>query len=108
MARYKKIPVVKSRVVITKKKGHPKLTLFAIILSGCAIMIFYIWLKVQINLQLTEIQQLELRYRQQMLENEKSHAEVIRLSSYARIHEIAQENLGLVFLAQEDIHEVPK
>lgn len=70
-------------------------------------MIFYVWLKVQINLELAEIQLLEQTIRQQKRENDRLQAEYIKLSSFDRIHKIAQEDLGLIFLDSEAFHEIP-
>ncbi|MFQ5771217.1 MAG: hypothetical protein ACE5HX_11815 [bacterium] len=107
MTKYKRIPVVKSRIVAHRAKRHPRRTLLGLIIFGLVIMLFYVWLKVQINLLLAENRMLEVEHRHYMVENEKLRGEVTRLSSFARIHKIAQEDLDMIFIAQEDIHEIP-
>ncbi len=72
-----------------------------------AFMLMFVWLKIQTNLKLAEIQELETALIQNLAENEKLKTEKIKLSRFGRIHKIAKE-LGLEFLASENIVQISK
>ncbi len=78
------------------------------ILVAFALMVGYVWMKVQINLQLAEIRQLEDLKRRYEIENNKLEAERIRLSNFGRIQQYAEKELGLVFIPDEAIVKIPK
>ena len=107
MAKTKKIPVIKNRVVLRKKKKRSAWPQVGILILTFAIMLLFVWLKIQTNLKLAEIQRLETVLKQNLAENKKLKAEKIRLSSFGRIHKIAKE-LGLEFLESEDIVQISK
>lgn len=107
MAKTKKIPVIKNRVVLKKKKKRSVWPQVRVLILTFAMMLLFVWLKIQTNLKLAEIQRLETVLAQNLAENKKLKTEKIRLSSFGRIHKIAQE-LGLEFLASEDIVQISK
>jgi cell division protein FtsL len=90
------------------KKSRTSNRLVLWILCAFALMVGYIWMKVQINLQLAEIQRLEDLNRRYEIEINKLEAEHIRLANIGRIQKIAQEELGLVFATHEDVIEIPE
>ncbi|MFQ5824419.1 MAG: cell division protein FtsL [bacterium] len=98
----------RSRRVRKNSKNRSRFSLFSIVLLGFFLMIFYVWLKVQTNFVSAEIQQLKMKRNRLLVENEELKAEVARLSSFSRIREIAQKNLYLVFIPNEDIIEIEK
>lgn len=107
MSNYKKIPVIKNRVVIQeqRKRSFVRITAVGVIL---AIMLIYVWLKIQTNSYLGKIQLLNKELSRKTVENEKLQGAVGRLSNFGRINKIAQEELGLTFLDNEDIIEISK
>ena len=108
MAKTKKIPVIKNRgIVLKKKKKRSVWPQVRILILTFAIMLLFAWLKIQTNLKLAEIQKLETVLAQNLAENEKIKTEKNRLSSFGRIHKIAKE-LGLEFLASENIVQISK
>lgn len=107
MAKAKRIPVIKNRVVLKDKRKRSVWPQVGALILTFAMMLLFVWLKIQINLRLAEIQRLETVLEQCQAENEKLKAEKIRLSSFGRIHKIAQE-LGLEFVASEDIVSISK
>ncbi|NIR49471.1 cell division protein FtsL [candidate division KSB1 bacterium] len=104
--RSKKIPVVKSRVEIKESRSHSRLVIFTLIVVSLLLMLFYIWLKFEMNLLLGDIQRLERENKRILDENDQLQAEVVRLSSYGRIRKIATGQLELVFIPHDDIIEV--
>lgn len=108
MGKTRKIPVVKNRVNIDKRKpksGFVQAVVICVVLVG---MLLFVWLKVQTNLLLAQIQVLETELNRGAMEQEKLQAEVVRLSSFGRIQKIAQDELGLDFLSHEQIIEIAK
>lgn len=108
MGRNKRIPVVKNRIDAKRKKKSSKAAQLWIIVLVLVFMLLHVWLKVQTNLQRTQIQELEKRLAREKVETEKLQAEVEQLSNFGRIYRIAQEELGLVFIPNEDIIEIPQ
>ncbi|MFQ5649137.1 MAG: hypothetical protein ACE5IY_04265 [bacterium] len=106
MARHAHIPVIKNRGLVLEKKRKPllprKLGWLVVVF---ALMLLYVWLKVETNLHLAEIRSLETRLDENLQETEKLQAEVVRLSSFDRIQTIAQ-SIGLTFLPNEQIVEI--
>ena len=107
MAKTKKIPVIKNRVVLKKKKKRSVWPQVRVLILTFVMMMLFVWLKIQTNLKLAEIQRLETILAQNLTEKKKLKTEKIRLSSFGRIHKIAQD-LGLEFLASEDIIQISK
>lgn len=107
MAKTRKIPVIKNRVVLRKKKKRSVWPQVRVLILTFAMMLLFVWLNIQTNLKLAEIQRLEAVLTQNLAENKKLKTEKIRLSSFGRIHKIAQK-LGLEFLAREDIVQISK
>ncbi len=107
MAKTRKIPVIKNRVVLRKKKKRSVWPQVRVLILTFAMMLLFVWLKIQTNLKLAEIQRLEAVLAQNLAENKKLKTKQIRLSSFGRIYKIAQ-GLGLEFLAREDIVQIPK
>ena len=107
MAKTKKIPVIKNRVVLKQKNKRSVWPQVRILILTFAIMLLFVWIKIETNLKLAEIQRLETVLAQNLAENKKLKTEKIRLSSFGRIHKLAQ-NLGLEFLASEDIVQISK
>ena len=110
MANYVRIPVLKNRgVTVTRgKKSKKGFLQFAVILSLFILMLTFVWLKVETNLTLSEIQNLEEKLHENTIQNEKLRAEVVRLSNFSRIQKIAQMKLGLDFIRDENIIEIQK
>jgi len=108
VGRNKRIPVVKNRIDAKRKKKSSKAAQLWIIVLVLVFMLLHVWLKVQTNLQRTQIQELEKRLAREKVETEKLQAEVEQLSNFGRIYRIAQEELGLVFIPNEDIIEIPQ
>jgi len=103
-----KIPVVKNRIS-PKQRAKRKRGLLRLGVIGCAlvVMLLVVWLHVQTNQLLADIQNLEaelIRYRN---ENNKLYAQVAELSDFSRIYEIARNQLKLDFLDHEKVIEVP-
>jgi len=69
--------------------------------------IFYIWLKVRVGLLAGEIEQLRQQQMQLIQENYHLKGQVVHLSSYDRITQIAQNQLGMVFIRQEVLSVKP-
>ncbi len=107
MAKTKKIPVIKNRVVLKKKGKRAVWPQVGVLVLVFAFMLMFVWLKIQTNLKLAEIQELETALIQNLAENEKLKTEKIKLSRFGRIHKIAKE-LGLEFLASENIVQISK
>ncbi len=107
MAKTKKIPVIKNRVVLKKKKKRSVWPQVRVLILTFAVMLLFVWLKIQTNLKLAKIQKLETVLAQNLAEKKKLKTEKIGLSSFHRIRKIAQE-LGLEFLAGEDIVQISK
>lgn len=109
MAEYTQIPLIKNHglslkpeiLVLPVRKFHWLL----LILAG---LLLYVWLKVETDLQLTRISAQEAEHGEVLSENERLRAEIVRLSSFERIQRIAQSRLGLEFVSDEQIIEVPK
>lgn len=96
------IPVVRNRIVLREPRPRTRLYLFTATAVLLIVMLFYIWLQVQINVRLREISRLEQQNRVVQEEIQKLEAEVVELSSYGRIHQIA-EKLGLEPVPNEKI-----
>lgn len=64
-------------------------------------MLFQVWLKVKVRLLASEIEQLKKAAIKLREENNQLQAKVTDLSSYERITQIAQKELGMIFLKQE-------
>ncbi len=96
------------RRAASPKKSRTSHRLVWWILCAFALMVGYVWMKVQINLQLAEIQRLEDLNRRYEIEINKLEAERIRLANIGRIQKIAQEELGLVFATNENVIEIPE
>lgn len=108
MAKQVKIPVVKNRIAPRRSKRKTQVfRKIGAIAVTLIVMILFVWLKIQTNLMLAGIQNLEAERNRYRAENEKLQAEVVELSSFARIHRIARERLNLDFLAHEKVIEVP-
>ncbi len=73
-----------------------------------ALMLIFVWLKVETNLTLAHIRILEVQLNENIHENEKLRAEVVRLTSFGRIRRIAQSELGLTFVPSEQIVEISR
>ena len=101
MAAYKKIPLLKAKVDINATKRNTNLTFLGIVFLGLVVIV-YIWMKVHFDVLLTQNQQLEIELRQLQKENEKLRADVVRLSSFSRIKNIAGE-LGMVPIPHEEL-----
>lgn len=106
MGNSQRIPLIKSRIVTTKPKKSSNRFPVTVIVLSFALMISYVWLKVQTNLLLSTIQDFEIELKQNQTENEKLQAEIIKYSRFGRINKIAQEELGLVFLPNENFIEI--
>ena len=110
MAQYTRIPLLKNRGIELK---HPKresngaLKLLFIVCTF-ALMITFVWLKIETNSILGKIQKAETILTESKIENEKLKAEVLRYSDFERIQEIAKNRLGLDFVANEKIITVSK
>lgn len=107
MARSKKIPVIKNRVVLKEKRKRSVWPQIGVVVLAFVMMLLFVWLKIQTNLRLAQIQKLETFLAQSLKENEKLRTEKLKLSSFGRIHKIAQE-LGLEFLGSADIVQISK
>ena len=90
------------------KKFTGKNRLFWWILAGFVLLVGYVWMKVQINLQLAEVQRLEALKRRYVMEQHKLEAEKIGLDNIGRIQKLAKEELGMVFLPDEKIIKISK
>lgn len=98
----------RKRGAAASKFSRSKIRLFWWIVGAFLLMVGYVWMKVHINLQLAEISRLEELKRRYEIENSKLEAERIRLANIGRIQKIAEEELGLVFVSNEDVIEIPK
>ena len=98
----------KKRGGAAPRKPHRNHRIFWLILAAFALMVGYVWMKVQINLQLAEIRRLEDLKRRYEIENNKLQAEKIRLSNFGSIKEYAEKELGLVFIPDEEIVKISK
>jgi cell division protein FtsL len=108
MNRIQKQPLFQKRRASGPKRSRAKNRLFWWILGAFLLMVGYIWMKVQINLQLAEVQHLEELKRRYEIENNKLEAERVRLANIGRIQKIAEEELGLVFVKDENVIEISK
>lgn len=108
MNRSHNSPFFRRRGSAAPRKSHKKNRIFWWILAAFALMVGYVWMKVQINQQLAEIRRLEDLKRRYEIENNKLEAEKIRLSNFGRIQKIAEEELGLVFVPDEEIVKISK
>lgn len=109
MAKTRKVPVLKNHgIVVKKSQKRASLRKFGLIVLVFTLMLVYVWLKVQTNLILAEIQVLDAELNQSLAENGKLQAEVVRLSSFGRIQKIAKKKLGLDFIPRENIIEISK
>lgn len=107
MGRNKRIPLVKNRIDAKHaRKSSKSMQTWTIILI-LAFMLLHVWLRVQTNIKKAEIRQLENELKHAQNETEKLQAEVERLSNFSRINKIAREELGLVFIPNEDVIEIP-
>ncbi|MFQ5640315.1 MAG: hypothetical protein ACE5IR_20230 [bacterium] len=106
MGATKRIPVIKPQVVISKKNRRSKLFLFTAFITGLALLLFHVWLRVQINTALTEIRQLQEENDKIAVEIDALNVKVIKLSDYGRIYKLAEEQLGLVFVHDENKFQV--
>ena len=105
MAKTKKIPVIKNRVVLKKKGKRSVWPQVGVLILVFAFMLMFVWLKIQINSKVAEIQRLETVLNDSLAENEKLRTERTSLSDFGRIHKIAQE-LGLEFLTSKNIVQI--
>ena len=107
MSRQVRIPVVKNQVKIKKparrQKPYRKFWLLAL---GFGTTLLFVHLKVQTNTALAEVQNLEQELNRYRTENEKYQSQVIELSNFARIRDIAKNKLKLDFLTHEKIIEI--
>lgn len=69
-------------------------------------MLLYVWLKVETNLALQEIEQLEIQQAKLAAENQKLRTQEIALSDFIRIQRIATKELKLQFAAPENVIEI--
>lgn len=107
MGRNKRIPVVKNRIDAKRRKQKSsKAAQVWLVVLVLAFMLLHVWLKVQTNLRKAQIRDLETRLAREKVETDKLQAEVEQLSNFGRIYRIAQEELGLVFIPNEDIVEI--
>lgn len=107
MGKTRRIPVVKNRVVLKKKrKKHPVWRLVGALVLIFALMLIFVWLKIQTNLKIAEIRNLKLALKSNLDENKKLEIEKIRLSTRSRIQNIAVEELGLEVIPDEKIIEI--
>lgn len=108
MPRQRRIPVIKNRGIVVRKKGKKKTglrnSIFLILLLG--LMLLYVWLKVETNLALQEIEQLEIQQAKLAAENQKLRTQEIALSDFIRIQRIATKELKLQFAAPENVIEI--
>lgn len=101
MKKRKKIVI--PRDANQKKKKDPfNAKMVRWVLFIFVVLFLYIWLKVDTDITLGKLQNLNYQESQLYNENQKLKAEVIRLSSYGRIKKIAKEKLGLDHLSQEN------
>ena len=108
MGKTRRIPVVRNRIVVQPQKKRSGLRRLLLLGLLSALMIFYVWLNVETAECLHEIEQLQENLQVSQQENERLRAEVAKLSSFARINEIARTKLGLVFVENEKVIEVPQ
>ncbi|MCZ6820962.1 MAG: cell division protein FtsL [Calditrichaeota bacterium] len=106
MPRHRKIPVIKNRGIVIRKKKKTGLrnSIFLILVLG--LMLLYVWLKVETNLALQEIEQLEIQQAKLAAENQKLHTREIAFSDFSRIQRIATKELNLQFAAPENVIEI--
>ncbi len=110
MAQYTKIPLLRNQGVALKhpkKQSKAPLTFLYIVLTF-TLMIVFVWLKIETNSTLGNIQKAEISLSESKIENEKLKAEVLRYSDYERIKGIAQTQLGLDFVSNEKIISLSK
>jgi len=107
MSRQVRIPVVKNQVKFKKpaRKQKPYRKFWVLALASGTLLLF-VHLKVQTNTALAEVQNLELELNHYQAENEKYQSQVIELSNFARIRDIAKNKLKLDFLTHEKIIEI--
>jgi len=72
-----------------------------LVLTLATYMLFQVWLKVQVRLIVGEIERLNKDAIKLREENNQYQAQVTDLSSYERITQIAQGELGMIFLKQD-------
>ena len=102
MRHTKRIPVIKSRVVVTKPRKRSKLFLITTFVTALALLLFQVWLRVHTNNVKTDIQEIKDEIQEIVQENNTLNAKVTELANYGRIHEIAEDQLGLVFVRDAD------
>ncbi len=110
MAKYTRIPLLKNQGIALKhpKKNSNGAITFLYIVCTFALMIIFVWLKIETNSTLSKIQKAEVSLSESKIENEKLKAEVLRYSDFERIKEIAKTKLGLDFVSDEKIIPVSK
>lgn len=108
MTKYAQIPLVKNRGLVLKPETALPAKKIRWLLLVLACLLLYVWLKVETDLQVTMISAKETELGEILSENERLRAQVVRLSSFERIQRIAQSRLGLEFVSDEQIIEVPK
>lgn len=109
MSKYKRIPVIRSQGVVLKEEKESsvgKKVGWLILLF--TIMLAHVWLSVETNSTMANIRTLESQRDENIHENDKLRAEVVRLSSFGRIQQIAQKKLGLIFIPNDQIVEISK
>lgn len=81
---------------------HKIFVLMSILLLA-VMSVFYIWLKVKVGLLATELEHLRKDKVQILQQNYNLKGELVHLTSYERITNIAQDKLGMIFIQQEVI-----
>lgn len=112
MARQIKIPVIKNQGLILGTTKRRKRRPFAglKVLSGVAVisalMLSFVWLKLETHKMLTQNRNLGLTLGQIRSENQKLLAEIETLKSIGNIQHIAESQLGLIFLPHENLIKI--
>ena len=106
MGSYKKIPVVTNKLRAKKKQKTGRLANFKWVGIILAIFLSYMWVSVKTNSFKKEIGVLEKELKIKIGENQELRGTVEQLSDFGRINKIAQKELGLIFLSNEDIVEI--
>ena len=108
MSNYRKIPVIRnSKLVISEGRAPRRFKKLYWVFLVFAAMLFHISLRVETDIRLREIRLLETQLGELNTETEMLRAVVVRLSAFERIQRIAQHRLGLEFVSDEQIIQIP-
>jgi len=79
---------------------------FGIIVGVFGLMLVFVWLKIETNKTLGELSRLRNILAKNESDNKKYRVEIKRLKSLSHIQGVAQKQLGLNFLAREDVIKI--